>query len=197
MSRTLTASSGLSTPMWRRNDRGELFQIEEVDRNEYVSPPRGTRGRFSLSGISDTFEMTSEQYGTSTNVRLEFFILRVTNKDFKWAEGKRFTQLVTWKIGPKSTFGQLLGVLRGRSVAPGEELDPDAFIGTSFVTSTTLKENGDRLYAGISIEAIEDGSVKLSPFVNGGGAPQPELVGVAASGGDDSDPFADTMEDDL
>lgn len=195
MSRTLTANAGTSTPMWRRNDRGELFQIEEVDRNEYVTPPRGTRGRFTLSGISDTFEMTSEQYGTSTNVRLEFLVDKVTNKEFKWAEGKRFTQLVTWKIGPKSTFGQLLGALRERAIQPGEELDPDAFIGTSFVTSTTLKENGDRLYAGISIEAIEAGSVKLSPYVNDNGAVSAQPVAVSTNGADDeADPFADEEE---
>lgn len=183
MGRMITASAGMVTPMWRRNAKGELIQIPEPDRNEFVTPPRGTRARFQLSGISETFEMDG-QYGVTTNARIEFLIEKASGPGLEWLNGKRFTQLVTWKVSSKSTFGQLLGTLRGREIQGGEDVDADAYIGTSFVSSTTLKENGDKQYAGISIEAIDPSKTKLSPFVTQGAA-QSALVPAGVAAGDD------------
>lgn len=177
MGRELTAGSGAVTPMWRRNSKGELFQVEEPDRNDYVTPPNVTRGRFQLSGISDVFTLTSEQYGESEKVRVEFLIEKVSSKSLKHLEGKRFTELYGWAVGPKSYFGQLLGKLRGRDVERGETLDPDTFIDTSFVSVTTLatSRDGQKQYPGINREAIEPDSIKLSPYVMQSAA-EPALV---------------------
>ena len=189
MGRTLTAGSGAVTPMNRRNPQtGELFQVTP-ERDEYAVPPRGTYGRFKLTGISDTFELVSQQYGPSTNVRLEFQILKVQDADNKYLEGRRFTALFTWTVGPKSNLGQFLGALRGQPIQPGEDVDPDDFIDTEFVTATTLRVSGDgsKQYAGVATESIVQNKTVLSKWL---AAPkQPELV--PAGGGDDDleDPF--------
>lgn len=197
MSRTLTAGSGAMTPMNRRNPAtGELFQVTP-ERDEYAVPPRGTYGRFKLTGISDTFELTSQQYGTSTNVRLEFEILKVQDPASKYLEGRKFTALYTWTVGPKSNLGGLLGALRGQDIQPGEDVDPDDFIGTEFVTMTTLRVSGDgqKQYAGVSAEGITPAKTVLSPYLT---APkQPALVPAGGVDDDLEDPFPQDVSDDL
>lgn len=194
MGREITATASV-TPMWRRNAKGDLIKIEEPNRDEYATPPQGTRARFVLSGVSDTFEMSGE-YGTSTNVRIEYLIEKTSGAGLEHLNGKRFTDLFTWKVSAKSNLGRLLGALRGRPIEPGEVIDIDAFIGTTFVSSTTMNEKG---YAGLSIEAIDPSKTRLSPYVTmspNGHAPQ-----AAAANGDesedDNDPFegADDDED--
>lgn len=197
MSRTLTAKDNEPTPMWRRNPAtGELFSIIP-QQDEYCTPAKGTRGRFKLTGISDVFTLTSAQYGESDKVRLEFQVLKVSDASQKFLEGKRFTELYGWSIGPKSYLGQLLGELRGRPVQRGETIDPDSYIDTEFVTSTTLSfsADGQKSYPGVSRDAIDPSKTVLSPHVGATSAQQPELAGVAVGGSPDDDPFEGAGEE--
>lgn len=195
MSRMLTAGSNDPTPMNRRNPQGEIFQLLPHPQ-EYAVPPRGLYGRFQLTGISDTFELVSAQYGPSTKVRLEFLIVKVSDAASKYLEGKRFTELYTWTVGPKSNLGQLFGALRGKPIQPGEDVDPDDYIDTSFVTSTTLQisADGQKQYPGISRDAIAPDKTVLSRHLD---APkQPALVPAGGVDDDIEDPFP-TVDDDL
>lgn len=199
--RTLKAKDNEPTPMWRRNPAtGKLFTIVP-EQTEYCTPSKGMRGRFQLTGISDVFTLTSAQYGESQKVRLEFLIEKVSDASNKYLEGKRFTELYGWSIGPKSYLGQLLGALRDRPIPRGEELNPDDFIDTSFVTSTTLSysADGQKSYPGVSRDAIDPSKTRLSRFV-GAAKPEPALVGAAVGAAeefpdDDDNPFP--TDDDL
>ena len=161
MSRMMTAGSGSITPMWRRDSNGTLIKIDEPNRDQEVTPSQGVQCRFLLSGISESFELDG-QFGITAVVRLEFTILKAKGNVSTILNGKYFTQLFTWKVSAKSKLGQLLGVLRGREIQAGEQIDPDWFIGTTFVTSTKLTSNGN---PAISIETIDPSSIELSPHV--------------------------------
>lgn len=167
--RMLTASAGAVTPMWRRDAAGELVKVERQG-DEYQTPPRGTRARLQLSGISEVFEMTS-QYSDAPveKIRVEFLIEKGTGNAAKMLEGKRFTEMMTWTVGPKSTLGKLLGALRGRDVTPGEQVNPDDFIGTSFVATVAVSEDGK--WGKVVPDAIEAGSVRLFAAASGAGEP--------------------------
>lgn len=194
MSRTLTAGAGAVTPMNRRDPQtGNLFQVTP-GREEYAVPPQGTYGRFCITGISDTFELVSAKYGPQDKVRVEFEIIKVQDADAKYLEGRKFTGLYTWTVGPKSNLGALLGALRGKPVQPGEDVDPDDFIGTEFVTTTTLaySADGSKSYPDVSAASIASGKTVLSKWLT---APkQPELV---PAGGVDElvDPFPPDIDD--
>lgn len=170
MARIVTASAGSITPMYRRDANGAVVSVMP-DIGEYQTPPKGTRARMTLSGISEEFELTSQfSEQPVTKVRVEFTIDKVSG-NAKMLEGKRFTDLYTLSTGPKSNLGKLLGALRGREIAKGEDVDIDAFIGASFVTVTTQSADGQ--YAGISVDGIELASIRLP---EGGSEPLPPAL---------------------
>ncbi|MCA9877830.1 MAG: hypothetical protein KC442_08610 [Thermomicrobiales bacterium] len=190
MSRMLTAKDNQPTAMNRRDPQtGGLVQVMP-GRDEYAVPPQGTYGRFKLTGISDTFEMVSPKYGLQTKARLEFQILKVQDTESKYLEGRRFTGLYTWTVGQKSNLGALLGALRGQPIQPGENVNPDDFIDTEFVTTTTLAHSADgsKSYADVSAGSIATNKTVLSKWLTT--PKQPELA--PAGGGEEEldDPFA-------
>lgn len=159
--RTLTVSSGAVTPMFRRDANGQIVQVEPVG-DEYATPARGSRGRLQLSGISEVFPMVSQYSETPVEkIRVEYTMVKGANNTAKMVEGKRFTEIMTWVMGPKSTLGVLLGTLRGKPVAPGEAINPDDFIGTTFVATTTTSPDGK--WGKVVPDAIEPDSIKLAP----------------------------------
>lgn len=166
--------------MWRRDEAtGELFHVEP-DPNDYRTPPRGLRGRLRLSGISDVFEMpnkfSDEPGAMQKKVRVEWEVVKASGKH-KEHEGVRFTDLYTMSIHQRSNLGKLLGTLRRREIQPGETVDIDSFIGSSFVA--LIRTSDDGLYAGISPEAIEPDSIQLY----GNGAKEPAPVGAGSDDG--------------
>lgn len=182
MSRVLTVSSGAVTPMWRRDGRG-ILEMVEPDGGEYATPMKGSRGRIELSGISDTFEMESQYSDTPvTKVRVEYRMLKPGNNSARQVEGKRFTEIMTWTMGPKSTLGKMIGTLRGSPVAAGEAINVDDFIGTTFVCTTTTSDDGK--WGKVNPDSIEPDSIQLY----GGRA-----VAAAATPDPDDDPFADDL----
>lgn len=211
MARTTTTSGGAMTAMWRSvNDEGEalevdndgLFKLIEPNPNDYVTPPKGTRARLRLAGISEAFPMPTynDPEKMEDKVRVEFLILKISGNNIGWMEGKRFTQMYTDRVSEKSSLGQLFQTLSGHPIPKSTEGYPyDGYIGTEFVALIGANDAGT--YARINHEAIETAKTVLAPAVtayfagSNGAAPQRELAGVAAGGGDDSDPFAET--DDL
>jgi hypothetical protein len=191
--RTFTAGETTTTrEMWRRDSSGRLVLVEPQP-NEYCSPPKGSRGRFRLNGLSPVYTYNSPTYGEQKRVRVEYQILKLPNTPD--LEGMKFTQGLPWPKNisdDRAKLGQLLTALLGRKFAPGEAVNPDDYISSEFVTSTTRDENGDKVYSGISWETIDPSKTKLSPYVNGA-QPQPELAGVAvgSTGDEDDDPFRD------
>lgn len=203
MARTVTTSGGAMTAMWRSEDDdgqaietdGEGLKLIEPDPNEYVTPPKGTRAKLRLSGLSETFQMPSynDPEVKEDKVRAEFQIIGISGKNIEWMKGKRFTQMYTDRVSDKSNLGQLFRTLTGQPIPPNLSGYPyDGFIGTEFVA--LIGENAAGTYAKINHEAIETGKTVLSPAVaaylaGNGGTPQQELAGVAAGGGED--PFAE------
>lgn len=189
MGRMLTAPTGTST-IFRRNDAGQVVEVEA--KREDWSPPRG-RYRLRWNGTSPTFELPNQfkEGELQTKVSIEFLILKGNN-----LTGRTFTELMTWSIHPKSTLGKLVGALRGAPIKPGDEVDPDTYIGTEFIASVALDDKGK--YANVVPESVEPDSIKLPLAARAAGSSTaadladdlpPELAGVAAGGGADADPF--------
>lgn len=198
------------TAMWRSagddgtaiQDDGEDLILVDPDPNEYVTPPKGSRAKLRLSGISETFQMPSynDPAVMEDKVRVEFLILNISGKNIEWMKGKRFTQMYTDRVSDKSNLGQLFRTLTGQPIPPNLAGYPyDGFIGTEFVA--LIGENAAGTYPRVNHEAIETAKTVLSPAVtaylagSNGSLPQPELVGAAVgAGGDESDPFEETEE---
>jgi hypothetical protein len=202
MARTVTTSGGAMTAMWRSVDDdgtaidqdNEGLKLVEPEPNEYVTPPKGTRAKLRLSGLSETFQMPKfdEPEVMEDKVRAEFQIIGISGKNVEWMKGKRFTQMYTDRVSEKSNLGKLFRTLTGQPIPPNLAGYPyDGFIGTEFVA--LIGENPNGTYAKINHEAIETGKTVLSPAVvayleGNGGAPQPALMGAAEGA---SDPFAE------
>ena len=195
--RNFTAGDGtggsFQAQMYRRTPKGEI-ELVDVDFEDYRHPPKGARGRFRLNGWSPYYTTESVYDGktkTVTRMRAEYEIVKLPgNPDM---EGGLFSQQfpVPARIDdPRSKLGQFLRALLNRDFAPGEDIRPDDFIGTEFVTSVTRDEVGEKIYCGISWDTIDPTKTKLAPSVNSA-TPQHELVGVAAGAGGDyeDDPF--------
>lgn len=170
------------------------FKLIEPDPNDYVKVPSGTKARLRLSGISEFFEMTG-QYGTSTNIRVEFLILKATGSNQLQREivGKRFTQLMTPKLGAKSKLGALYGKLRERDVERDETIDIMAYIGTEFVATVYENERG---YADIEVKSIEKGKTVLSPLLGESTPASPNGAAKSVGAATEVDPFAEGFEGD-
>lgn len=189
MSRTLTVSTGAVTPMLRRDAAGRLAMVEP-EGGEYATPLRGSRGRLELSGISEVFEMTSQfKPDPVEKIRVEYRMAKGANASARQVEGMRFTEIMTWTMGPKSSLGRLVGALRGAPVQPGERIDPDDYIGTTFVCTTTTSDDGK--WGRVNPDAIEAGSVRLPAGVAAPAAPGDGDAG--EDGGEEEDPFADEV----
>lgn len=184
MTRIVSAKGGSITPVWRRQENGELELVMPELGEEYRAFPRGARGRWELSGISDAFEMSSQfSEGPETKVRVEFTAVQLAGNIKATHTGKRFSDLFNLSTHPKSRLGELLGLLRGRPIELNEDVDIDAFIGATFVAAVSASQDGR--YNRIAVETIEDGKTVLPPDFGEGDAGQPALVGAAVGGGDD------------
>lgn len=196
--RSFTSGDGggsFKSEMYRRTPSGEI-KLFEVNLNDYRNLPRGARGRFALNGWSPHYQTQSTFEGVTksvTRMRAEYRIIKLpSNPEL---QGFLFAQQfpVPRRIDDeRSKLGQFLQALLGRKFFLGEQVNPDEFISTEFVTSATRDEVGDKIYCGVSWEVIDPSKTVLSPYLNR----QPELVGVAVGGGDDEDdPFLGADED--
>jgi hypothetical protein len=159
MGRVFQNTGGSVTEMFRRDPRtGKLVKVMP-EFSEYQTPPRGTRARLVLSGISDEFEMDSQfSDHPEPRIRVEFTILKVSG-NAKMLVGKRFTDIYPAKSTPNSKFGKLLARLREKPIAKGENSDVDAYIGAEFTAITDTTDSGE--YAKLPEGSIEDGSIAL------------------------------------
>lgn len=87
-------------------------------------------------GYSDPFELTSEQYGTSTMVRCLWEILDGDQK------GEMFSTMFGLKLGPKARLREVVTAMIGRDLKPGEEVDFDELVGSRLIISTKSELNG-------------------------------------------------------
>lgn len=199
MGRSFTAGNGggsFDAKMWRRAPSGELV-LMDVDPTKYGNPPKGARGRFELHGWSPYYETQSTYDGVTravTRTRAEYRIIKLAGHE--QFNGLLFSQqfpIPRHIDSDKSNLGNFLRALLGRKFDAGENIDIDLFVGTEFVTSVTRDEVGDRIYCGISWEAIDPSKTVLSRYLA-----QPSLVAAGGSSDDDDvpDPFP-TVDDDL
>lgn len=213
MGRTTTTGGGGITNMWRSvTDTGEAIEVEpdglyklvEPDPNDYCTPPRGTRAKLRISGISETFEMPTynDPDKMENKVRLEFQIINLSGNNIGHMKGKRFTQIFTERVSAKSALGQLFAALSDQPIPTNTDGYPfDGYIDTEFVA--LVGDNQSGTHAKVDPAGIEGGKTVLSPAVKAyftgspppGKTREPELAGVGAvAGAMDDDPF---LNDDL
>lgn len=180
---TMTASAGSGVDRMYKRGKNGTVSLVDVDRSAHIIPAVGGKGRFELTGISEPFDLPNK-FGDNPDemkkmVRLEFRVIKGSDNGTKMQEGKFFTCLYGYSVGPKSNLGKLLSAIRGDEIKPGESISLDDFIGTSFVTKTLGQVQDKTKFSRLSDEAIDADSVKW-----------PEA---AASGedGEDGDPFED------
>lgn len=124
---TITGGAGAPTVWVRKNERGEIVTHEQTqeERMQHVVPPAGEYVLRVLS-FAEPFQMVSQEYGESTNTRLELQI--VGGK----GDGKICTLLTTWVIGPRSNLGKVYQAVTGRAVDSGGEFDMTDILGGQF-----------------------------------------------------------------
>lgn len=208
MARTVTTSGGGISAMWRLLDDdgeeleedGEGLKLVQPEPNEYVTPPKGTRAKLRISGMSETFQMPKYEDPTKLEdkVRLEFQIIGISGKNIEWMKDKRFTQMYTNVVSDRSNLGQLFRTLTGQPIPPNLAGYPyDGFIGTEFVA--LIGENAAGTYPRVNHEAIETAKTVLSPAVTdylaGSNGVEREVLIEPAGVPDDDDPF--TEDEDL
>lgn len=113
--------NGIEPRLFKREDL-----VEEIEDGEKL---------VTLLGYSDPFELTSEQYGTSTMIRLAFQVL-----EGEQADGV-FSTMFGLKVGPKARLREVLVAALGRDLKGGEEIDFDALLGTRLVINTRGEVN--------------------------------------------------------
>lgn len=161
MVRLLQQTGGSITPMFRRNDLGEIVEVIP-DRDEYVTPPRGAQCTLKISGISDVFELPdfNDPNKTVQKIRIEFEVLGGNGNWPKMSVGKRFTQIFSYTInGQRAKLNMLFSALLEKPCPP--EIDLDSFIGTVFTASTTQTPKG---YGEVVIDTILPVKDEDDPF---------------------------------
>lgn len=116
--------------MVRLGKGGKLEQVE-VDRSQYVEPA-DKEHKVRIIGRSEPFEMDGA-YGPQQKIRIEFEILKGKQS------GGQFTSMFTFKVGPKSTFGEFIAAARNKAIGVGEKVDVDEYLGRTLYTSTRQK----------------------------------------------------------
>lgn len=190
---TLTATQSGTDKMYKRTAKG--VRLVEVDRSAHIVPPVGMKARYELSGIGEPFQMpdkfSDNPDATKTMLRLEFTIVKGGDNVSKMNEGKAFSALYGYSLGPRANLAKLIGAIRGEAIAIGESVDLDEYIGTTFVSKTLGQMNDATKFARLSDEAIDADTVKW---------PEAAAIAEAQDASEDEDqddlgPFAD--DDDL
>lgn len=191
----MTATQSGTDKMYKRTKKG--VQLVEVDRADYIVPSVGMKARYELSGISEPFQMRDafnekDPEAMKTMLRLEFTVVKGGDNVSKMNEGRAFSALYGYSLGPRANLAKLIGAIRGEAIAIGESVDLDEFIGVSFVSKTLGQDKNKEKFSRLSDEAIDADTVKWPE-----GAAIAEAQDAAEDEdqtGDDDNPFEDDDE---
>lgn len=119
----LTASTGSAATSFYMRAKDGTISLQELDRANLAEVEDGEK-LCAIVGYSDTFALTSEQYGEKQMIRLLFRVLDGQDK------GSVFTCMYGATLGVKAKLNEVVSAAIGRAIKPGESIDFDELLGT-------------------------------------------------------------------
>lgn len=137
---TISATGGAGTNVFNVKGKGGAVEAVTFERSQMIDEVEDGEKPVVIEGYSDPFDITSEQWGTSTMLRLLFRIGGGHEQ-----EGGLFSVMFGFKAGPKAKLREVLVAAMGRDLKAGEDIDLDNLIGSRLILSTKGEVNGQGL----------------------------------------------------
>ena len=127
---TISATGGAGTNTFNVKGKDGVEGVT-FERAQMVDEVEDGEKPVVIEGYSDTFELTSEQWGTSTMIRILFRIGPGHEQ-----EGGLFSVMFGFKAGPKARLREVLVAAMQRDLRAGEDIDLDGIIGARLIVAT-------------------------------------------------------------
>ena len=127
---TISATGGAGTNTFNVKGKDGVEGVT-FERAQMIDEVEDGEKPVVIEGYSDTFELTSEQWGTSTMIRLLFRIGPGHEQ-----EGGLFSVMFGFKAGPKARLREVLVAAMQRDLRAGEDIDLDGIIGARLIVAT-------------------------------------------------------------
>ena len=127
---TISATGGAGTNTFNVKGKDGVEGVT-FERAQMIDEVEDGEKPVVIEGYSDTFELTSEQWGTSTMIRLLFRIGPGHEQ-----EGGLFSVMFGFKAGPKARLREVLVAAMQRDLRAGEDIDLDGIIGDRLIVAT-------------------------------------------------------------
>lgn len=150
-----TITGGGATTMWiERDANGQIGNPREQTQDERLGETVPPRGEYTLKVVAfaEPFEHTSEKWGVKTKTRLKLQIQGGPG------DGRYFSTMVGWSIGPNSNLGRVYRAVTGKEVDRGGEYNVTEILNGTFSAYVTgsdeLNEEGKPRYANVSWDTV-------------------------------------------
>jgi hypothetical protein len=135
MALTISASSGAGSAQYYVKDKAGQVSLVEYDRDDINDTIEDGEKIVALTGYSDPFELTSEQYGTRTMVRLLYTVVDGDQR------GERFSCLYGMSLGAKAKLREVVTAILARDLKPAEGVDFDEILNARLIVGTKSEVN--------------------------------------------------------
>lgn len=135
MALMISASSGAGNAQYYVRTKDGGVALREFSREDINDGIEDGEKPVMLAGYSEPFDLTSEQYGTRTMVRLLF---TVTDGEQK---GESFTCMYGLTLGAKAKLRGVVQAMIGRELKPAEGVDFDQLLGARLIVNTMSEVN--------------------------------------------------------
>jgi len=136
---TISATGGAGTNVFNVKTKAGIEAVT-FERSQMIDEVEDGEKPVTIEGYSDPFDLTSEQWGTSTMIRILFRVGPGHDQ-----EGGLFSVMYGFKAGPKARLREVLVAALGRDLRAGEDIDLDAIIGARLIVSTKGEVNSQGL----------------------------------------------------
>jgi hypothetical protein len=133
---TISATGGAGTNTFNVKGKGGGVEAVTFERAQMIDEVEDGEKPVVIEGYSDPFDLTSEQWGTSTMIRLLFRIGPGHEQ-----EGGIFSVMFGFKAGPKARLREVLVAAMQRDLRAGEDIDLDGIIGARLIVATRGEVN--------------------------------------------------------
>lgn len=135
MALLVSASSGAGNAQYYVKAKDGSIALREFSREDINDGIDDGEKPVVLAGYSEPFDLTSEQYGTRTMVRLLFTVADGEQK------GESFTCMYGLTLGAKAKLRQVVQAMIGRELRPAEGVDFDELLGARLIVNTMSEVN--------------------------------------------------------
>jgi len=136
---TISATGGAGTNVFNVKTKNGIEAVT-FERSQMIDEVEDGEKPVTIEGYSDPFDLTSEQWGTSTMIRILFRVGPGHEQ-----EGGLFSVMYGFKAGPKARLREVLVAALGRDLRAGEDIDLDGIIGSRLIVSTKGEVNSQGL----------------------------------------------------